>query len=89
MQDAPRNILIKFGLNWSSICQRIFLKEITLQIDKERRKREITWLHRLNRNFTTDRSHHAEYFYPRQNLAEPNCFGDICEKLLSDPYVLF
>ena len=24
-----------------------------------------------------------------QNLAEPNGFGDICEQLLSDPYVLF
>ena len=24
-----------------------------------------------------------------QNLAIPNCFADICEQLLSDPYVLF
>ena len=24
-----------------------------------------------------------------QNLVKPNGFGDICEKLLSDPYVLF
>ena len=36
-----------------------------------------------------DRSHHAEHFYPCQNLAKPKGFGDICEKLLSDPYVLF
>ena len=28
-------------------------------------------------------------FIPCQNLAKPNNFGDICEKLLSDPCVLF
>ena len=37
----------------------------------------------------TDRSHHAENIYPRQNFAQPNGFGDICEKCLSDPCVLF
>ena len=34
---------------------------------------------------TRDRSHHAE----RQNSAKLNGLGDICEKLLSVPYVLF
>ena len=38
---------------------------------------------------TTDRSHYAEHFYPGQNLAKPNGFGDIFEKLLSGPYALF
>ena len=37
----------------------------------------------------TDRSHLAEHYYPCQNLAKPNGFGDICEKLLSDPQVLY
>ena len=41
-----------------------------------------------HKNFTTDRSHHVEHL-PSQNLAKPNGFGEICEKLLSDPYVLF
>ena len=38
---------------------------------------------------TTDRFRHAEHFYLFQNLAQHNGFGDISEKLLSVPYVLF
>ena len=37
---------------------------------------------------TTDRSHHAEHLSHSQNLAKPKDFGDICEKLLPDLYVL-
>ena len=40
-------------------------------------------------HMTADRSHHSENFFPCQNIAKPYSFGDICEKLLSDPYVLF
>ena len=41
---------------------------------------------------TKDRFHYAEDFYLHlvyQNLPKPNGFGDICKKLMSDPYVLF
>ena len=44
----------------------------------------------LHENLTTDRSHNAEHFLPLcHNFAKPNGFTDICEKLPSDPYVLF
>ena len=43
----------------------------------------------LNAHFTTNRSHLAEHFSLCHNLATPNGFGDICEKLLSEPYILF
>ena len=39
----------------------------------------------FHQNLTADRSHHAEYFYPCQNLVKTNCLGDICKNLLSDP----
>ena len=35
------------------------------------------------------RCHHAEHFTLCQKQAKSNGFGDICEKLLSAPYVLF
>ena len=38
---------------------------------------------------TADRSRHAKHFCSNQNLPKPNGFGDICEKQLSDPSVLF
>ena len=47
-----------------------------------------TQLNRLNKNFTSDRSDHAEHLNC-QNLAKLIGFGGIYEKLLSDPYFLF
>ena len=39
----------------------------------------------LCRPYTCNKDHFSKW----NNLAKPNGFGDICEKLLSDPYVLF
>ena len=86
MQDTPTNFNTKFGFNWSnSIIGKDFERN-TLKIAKKSLKKGLT---DYTQTLARDRSHHAEHLYPCQNLAKPNCFGDICQKLLSDPYVLF
>ena len=91
MQNNLRNIQTKFGSNWSSnVREEDFWK-------KKHRKRQKN----VEKGHNSKMAQRIKMkilplidfvklnaAIPRQSLANPNGFGDICEKLLSDLYVL-